>query len=122
MSNITSSPKKRRKDAVVPAGGMSEDEANELNVLVHVANMECEKANKIFTPKLQSLLDKLSGWLSVSQLAFYCPIFSVSSFVMSKAEVKIAEKKMSQPLNFWTVVLACPGCKKTPMFKHVVKI
>ena len=113
MSNNPSSPKKRRKDAVVPAGGMSEDEANELNVLVHVANMECEKANNMFTPKLQSLLDKLSGWLSVSQLAFACPIFSVASFVMSKAEVKIAEKKMSQHLNFWTVVLACPGCKKT---------
>ena len=61
MNNIPSSPKKRRKDAVVPVVHMSEDEANELNALVHVENMECEKANKTFTPKLQSLLDKLSG-------------------------------------------------------------
>ena len=100
MSSIPPSPKKCRKHAVVPVGGMSEDDAKNLNDLVHVANVECEKANNIFTPKLQSLLDKLSGWLSVSQLAFACPIFSVASFVMSKAEVKIAEKNMSQSLNF----------------------
>ena len=61
MSNLPSSPKKRRKDAVVPAGGVSEDDAKHLNELVRAANMECEKANKTFTPKLQSLRDKLNG-------------------------------------------------------------
>ena len=61
MSNLPLHQKELRKDAVVPAGGMSEDDAKNLNDLVHVANIEYEKENKIFTPKLQSPLDKLNA-------------------------------------------------------------
>ena len=28
---------------------------------------------------------------------------------------------MDQPLNFWGVVIACPGCEKTPVCKHMSK-
>ena len=48
-------------------------------------------------------------------------MFSAISFMISKTEVQIPEKNMSQPLNFWDVVLAFPRHKKTPIYKFIIK-
>ena len=95
MSSVPPSPKKCRKDSVVSTGGMSEYYAKHQGELVQKASMECEKVNNIFTPKLQCLLDKLTGWISVSLLDFACPIFSIVFFITSKAKVNILEKSIS---------------------------
>ena len=57
----------------------------------------------------------------MSQLAFACPIFFTASYIMPNADVNIDEKNISQLINFWTVILAFQGCKKTSMHKFIIK-
>ena len=115
------SPRKRPKKQHDVNVGSSKEEAKRLNELMHQANIACEESSNMFTPEFQDLLNSLKNWLGLSQVAFATPTLVVVGFLLDKARVKLLDVDMDQPLNFWGVIIACPGCKKTPVCKHMSK-
>ena len=103
---------KKRKDANIL---LTNDEIAER---MHEASKATENVNKInlFPPKTRELLRIYQAGMGIEAMGFITPLLSIVSFLLVQAKLKISEKNIEQPINIWSMVVAYPGCKKTPLF------
>ena len=87
------------------------------NMLMSLANDHADECNGMLRPKISSLMKEFREWLDVSELGFFGPMLSLTSFFMHRGRTEVEDKKISQPIKVWVELVAFPGCKKTAMHK-----
>ena len=98
-------------------GALQGKEQQKIYDLIAEANDACEGNDGIFAPLIGKMLDDLKNKHSnIKNGNSFATHFHFIIFLV-RASVEITEKRMSQPMNIWTVNLAFPSCKKTPLHK-----
>jgi hypothetical protein len=108
---FASSPRKKAKSTA-----KSEKIARQ-NKLMTLANYHADECNNMLSTKTNVLMKEYREWLDVSELGFFGPMLSVTSFFMHRAKTIVEDKKMNQPVKVWVEIIAYPGCKKTVIYK-----
>lgn len=82
-----------------------------------LANDYADECNNMLMPKTNVLMREYHKWLDVSELGFFGPMLSISSFLLHCARTEVDDKKIAQPVKVWVELIAFPGCKKTAICK-----
>ena len=92
--------------------GSSQEEGKRLKEIIYQDNLACEESSNIIANEFQGLLDSLTNWLGLSQVAFAISFLVVVGFLLEKGRVSLDNEDMNQLFNFWGVMISHLGCKK----------